>query len=380
MQTKLPDEKRTSLPSFEGQKAWALALTKMAEVNKNAYRNNSTLHHYQSTEVEIAKTEHDVVLQIDKMRLLRYRALTSRNLSIPPVIICYGLVGRYSIIDIHHDRSLVRNLLQAGIDVFVIDWGTPTRIDQYLDFDDYIGDYLRACIEHVYRLNNDQPATLFGICEGGTMAAMQAALQPNLLAGLALAITPIDFHGAPKEFRLGEGFINIWAQNLEAEDIELLLETYGMLPGAFIGNIFSSLTHVSGLSKLSLDLKNLNNDPEATMDFLRMEKWIADRPDHAGAAARQLINQLYRENQLIKGLFEVQGEKIDLSRITCPVINIYAKQDHIIPNSCTTALGKFINPERYHELGIDGGHVGIFVSKKAQGIVADGLIGWMNSI
>ena len=121
----------------------------------------------------------------------------------------------------------------------------------------------------------------------------------------------------------------------------------------------------------------MDGNEAAILNFLRMEKWIADRPDHPGEAARQWLNDLYRENQLVKGTFEIAGEKIDLKNISCPVLNIYALQDHIIPVSCSKALSKFVKPSLYEEIGFPGGHVGVFVSRKAQGVVAGGLSDWI---
>ena len=113
------------------------------------------------------------------------------------------------------------------------------------------------------------------------------------------------------------------------------------------------------------------------LNFLRMEKWIADRPDHPAELARQWLNGLYRENKLVKGEFVIGGKPVDLKKISCPVLNIYALQDHIIPISCSKALGGFLKPSQYEEIGFPGGHVGVFVSRKAQGVVAGGLIEWL---
>ena len=62
-----------------------------------------------------------------------------------------------------------------------------------------------------------------------------------------------------------------------------------------------------------------------------MEKWLADRPHHPGAAAKQWLIDLYKENRLAKGTFELGGETVDLKRLTMPVLNVYALQDTIIP-------------------------------------------------
>ncbi len=360
-----------------GLEAWSAAMGQLMATSVKAVRSGGFLAQVANEEVRIAEAESDVVFEMDKVRLFHYRSVEKTKANIPPVVICYGLFGRQTMIDLQEDRSLVRNLLTAGLDVYVVDWGNPTRADQFLNFDDYVDLYLGSCVEHVVAANDGKPVNLFGICEGGTFAAMLAALRPELLAGLALAITPIDFHGDQENFRRGEGFLNQWIGNLSEADVDLLVETYGMLPGEMTGAIFSSLTPINSLTKYSLGLARMDGNRDAMLNFLRMEKWIADRPDHPGELARQWLNDLYRENRLVKGTFEVLGEAVDLRKISCPVLNIYALQDHIIPVSCSRALGKFLPKERYQEIGFPGGHVGVFVSRKAQGVVAGGLVEWL---
>jgi len=357
--------------------AWSLAMTQMLDAGKKAVRSGGMLSELLDDDIRIAEAEFEVVYEIDKVRLFKYEPAGKPNRAIAPVVICYGLFGRQSMIDLQEDRSLVRNLLSAGITVYVVDWGNPTRADQYLNFDDYVDLYLGSCLEHAVLENDDKPVNLFGICEGGTFAVMLAATRPELFAGLALAITPVDFHGDQKNFWLGEGFLNTWISNLDQYDIDLMIETYGMLPGAMTGVIFSSLTPINSMTKYNIGLANLDGDKDAMLNFLRMEKWIADRPDHPGELARQWLNGLYRENKLVRGEFELLGKKVDLSNIACPVLNIFAHQDHIIPVSCSKALGKFIPEDRYQEIGFPGGHVGVFVSRKAQGVVSGGLIEWL---
>ena len=359
------------------QEAWMLAWHNMLKTGERMIKSNDFLGKIKDEDVAIAETSSDVVFEIDKVRLLRYRPLAKVRSDIPPMIICYGLFGRQTMIDLQEDRSLVRNLLLEGVDLYVVDWGNPTRADQFLNFDDYVERYLGSCVDHVYEVNGNKPINMFGICEGGTFASMLAAFRPEMFAGLALAITPIDFHGDHENFWRGEGFLNSWIGNLSKDDIDLIIDTHGMLSGEITGAIFSSLNPVASMTKYNIGLARMEGNESMMLNFLRMEKWIADRPDHPGEAARQWLNDLYRENLLVKGEFEICGEKIDLSRISCPVLNIYAEQDHIIPVSCSKALGKFIPKKDYEEIGFPGGHVGVFVSRKAQGVVAGGLGNWL---
>jgi polyhydroxyalkanoate synthase len=110
-----------------------------------------------------------------------------------------------------------------------------------------------------------------------------------------------------------------------------------------------------------------------------MEKWLADRPDHPGEAAKQWLKDLYQGNQLVKGEFRLGGERVNLKRITMPVLNIFAEEDHIIPPKSTQALKPLIGTKDYTELPLPGGHVGVFVSGKSQGILGKNIFGWLKS-
>ncbi len=362
----------------QAAESYRVAWAQMLDASTRAAKSGEVLGQTQRDEVQIAETPADEVFRVDKVRVFRYRPIAKVRKDLAPVLICYGLFGRQTMIDLQDDRSMVRNMLAQGVDVYVVDWGTPTRADQYLSLDDYIDFYLRSCVEHLVEENGGRPINLFGICEGGTFAVALAALEPKLFSGLALAITPVDFDGEPEKFWPGEGFLNTWFKNLEEEDIDRLIDTYGMLPGAMTGVVFSSLTPINSMTKYNLGIARMEGDKAAILNFLRMEKWIADRPDHPGRAAKQWLTNLYQRNELTRGEFEVTGRKVDLTKIACPVLNIYAEQDHIIPVSCSKALGRFVKPKLYEEIGFPGGHVGVFVSRKAQGVVAGGICEWLD--
>jgi polyhydroxyalkanoate synthase subunit PhaC len=107
-----------------------------------------------------------------------------------------------------------------------------------------------------------------------------------------------------------------------------------------------------------------------------MEKWLADRPHHAGEAAKQWLKDLYQENRLIRGELELGGRRVDLRDVAMPVLNIYAQDDHIIPPPTVRVLGGRLGTGDT-ELGLPGGHIGVFVSGKSQGIVGKGIVDWL---
>jgi len=261
--------------------------------------------------------------EFDKVKLYRYEPFEKNAIKTAPVLITYGLIGSYTMIDLQNDRSLVRNLLSRGVDVYVIDWGYATRGDKYLSFDDYVGIYLDDCVDATCQNAELDKINLFGICEGGVFTTMYAAQHPEKVANLILSITPIDFAAYKKDNNPAHGLINLWVENIDDADIEALIDSYGNLPGEIMGGM---------------------------------------------VAAKQWLIDLYKHNKLVKGEFKVLDEVVDLNDISMPVLNLHAERDHIIPPPCSTALKDYVGSKDYTDMPIKGGHVGIYVSSRLQDI------------
>jgi polyhydroxyalkanoate synthase len=347
-----------------------------SELGRKVVDGASFLSNIRDEQVEIATTAKDEIWRSDKVVLYRYRPLAERKLK-QPLLIVFSLVGNYQIVDLQEDRSLVRNLLNSGIAVYVIDWGHPSRADRFLGMDDYINDYLADAVEAVSENERRERVNVLGICEGGTFSVCYAAIHPDRLQNLILIVTPIDFHAEDPERRLGHGFINVWTRNITAEDVDQLLEAHGNLPGELLGSIFASMTPMRTLLKYNLDLAEIASDEQKLLNFLRMEKWLADRPHHPGEVARQWIKDLYQNNKLIKGEFSLGTHRVDLSAISVPVLNIFANDDHIVPPAMTRNVGSRFGTKDYTEMALPAGHMGVFVSGKTQGLLGRQITQWL---
>jgi polyhydroxyalkanoate synthase len=277
------------------------------------------------------------------------------ELSVFDAVEAYGLVGRYTMADLQPDRSLIRSLLNKGLDLWLIDWGQPGRNERWLTIDDYVDDYIDAAVDKICTETGHDKITLLGICEGGVFSVCYAALHPKKVRNLVVTITPIDFHADVNDKAAHHGFINLWTRSLDPEDIDKLVETYGVLPGEFMSSVFSMMTPMRSLTKYNVDLIDVIDDEDKFMNFLRMEKWLADRPHHPGEAAKQWLKELYQDNRLIDGSFELSGRRVDLKAISAPVLNVFALDDHIIPPDCSRALGEKIGSDDYTEIPLPGG-------------------------
>ena len=130
--------------------------------------------------------------------------------------------------------------------------------------------------------------------------------------------------------------------------------------------------------KYNLDLLEVVDDDKKFLNFLRMEKWIADRPHHPGEAAKQWLKDLYQDNKLINNAFTINGRQVDLGNITMPVLNVFAKDDHIIPPAdLSGAWARGSARRTTPSWPLPGGHVGVFVGGKSQALLGPGIANWL---
>ncbi|MBF0455766.1 MAG: class III poly(R)-hydroxyalkanoic acid synthase subunit PhaC [Magnetococcales bacterium] len=317
-------------------------------------------------EISEGVSAREAVYTDDKLTLYHYTPLKKDPHRVP-VLIVYALVNRPYMADIQEDRSLVRGLLQEGVDVYLIDWGYPDASDRYLDLDDYINGYIDRCVDFICEKHDLYRINLLGICQGGTFSTCYTAMHPEKVRNLVLTVTPIDF-------KTPDNTLSRWAQDM---DVDILVDTMGNVPGDLLNFTFLSMNPYRLTSQKYLDMVQLLDDKTKLRNFLRMEKWIFDSPDQAGEAFRQFIKNFFQGNRFINGGLKIGDHHVDLKKITVPVLNVYALKDHLVPPSASKALKNLIGSEDYSEVEFKGGHIGIFVSGRALKEVPPAIGSWL---
>lgn len=315
---------------------------------------------------EIAPTPYDVVYEEDRVKLKHYKPV--REIAYKtPLLVTYAMVNRETMLDLQHGRSVVQRFLDAGIDLYMIDWWYPTRKDRYLTIDDHVNGYMDSMVDVVRKETGRNQLNLMGICMGGTYSVMYAALHPRKIKNLVLTVTPVNFD-------TDQGLLNVWARSIDAD---AMVDAYGNIPGDILNLGFLLLNP----PRLMVDkyvgfLENID-DRDFVENFVRMEKWIFDSPDLPGETFRQFIKDLYQKNLLFKNMMELNGKRIDLKKITMPVLNIYARYDHLVPpEACQFTTGK-VGSRDTEDVSLDTGHIGIYVSSKTQREFAPKIIEWL---
>jgi len=317
-------------------------------------------------DTSIAQTRYEVVHQEDRVKLKHYQQKNKVRCR-TPLLIVYALINRETMLDLQPGRSVVERFLEEGLDLYMIDWGYPSKKDRFLGFDDHINGYMDTMIDIILERTGQEKVNLMGICMGGTFCVIYSALHSEKVKNLVTTVTPTNFETK-------KGLLHIWMKNL---DVDSLVETYGNLPADIMNLGFLMLNPARLMIDKYVGFINHMDDKTFVENYVRMEKWIFDSPDLPGEVFRKLIKDCYQKNRLIRNRLKVGGELVDLKKLTMPLLNIYGKYDHLVPPEACDKLTRFAGSRDTEDICLDTGHIGIYVSSKYQEVFAPKIASWL---
>ncbi len=318
---------------------------------------------------EMATTPAKVAYSEDKMRLLHYQPLVDQGDGHPvSILIVYALINRHTLLDMDPDRSFVRNLLNHGLDVWLIDWGYPSGTDRYLNLDDYINYYMDTAVEHIRSEKKADRLNLMGICMGGTFTVIYTALHPEKVRNLITFAAPIETDGV-------DSVLFSWAKHLDPDKV---LDAFGNLPGNLANLLYLLATPVGTVDRYVRFLDKAEN-PEFVRSFMGLEKWSFDSPDMAGEVFRDYIRDIFQKNLLMKNELKLNDEHADLRNIRCPLFNAFGTYDHLVPPASSKPLSRAVGSDDVRTVDYRTGHIGMFVGKNSKKSVIPDVAGWIKA-
>jgi poly(3-hydroxyalkanoate) synthetase len=131
-------------------------------------------------------------------------------------------------------------------------------------------------------------------------------------------------------------------------------------------NGFITIRPESEVSKQLELLQNLD-DPDHLARYRAFEDWFKHTQDIPGRFYLWIVEHLFRDNELVRGTLEAGGERVDLSRIRCPLFLLGGADDHITPPEQVFAIADHAGtPERDVVRRVtSGGHLGLFMGSEA---------------
>ena len=348
---------------------------------------------------ELNLSAHEIIFQKDSIKLLHYidnnnqqQTKGSENKNI--LLVIYAPINRFHILDLNPSKSVVRTLLNNGIDVYLLDWGYPDKKDDKLTLKDYI-DYIDNTVNTIIKSRSfTSPSTssttkisILGYCWGGITSliytAVAGAMHQKNIDKLILMATPVDFSK-------DNTTVSMWSKSIDNDKI---IKTFGHFDGYLLDYVFNMRNPSKFLFAKYFNLwKNLDNK-DFVNTFFDVEKWLHDTPPIPGELYKKMVNDCYKNNLLITKsmklddgkLFEQEekegdgNNKINLNKITIPVLSIIAEKDNLVSPMSSLAINDNISSKEKKVFKHPGGHVSLCISDKAHKELWPKVANWIKS-
>ncbi len=314
-----------------------------------------------SLKVPVGLTPQEVVWTLNKAKLYRYKPTRPPQERHPiPLLLVYALINKPFIFDLAPGRSFVEYMVDQGFELYLLDWGAPGPEDQGITFDDYVTEYLSRAVRKVVRMSGADKVSLLGYCLGATLVTVYAGLYPEApIRNLILLTAPLDFSSSP------EGSMAMWLEE-ERLDVDRIVGAFGNVPGELIRTWAKWLKPAENFVGAYVNVWKSLDDEQAVRNWQAINRWVEDVIPFAGSAFRQFVLDYVRANELIKGQHEVHGQRVDLSNIRAPLLNVVAQYDHLVAQSQAESIMDLVSSEDKELRVIPSTHVGIMASGRAR--------------
>ena len=314
-----------------------------------------------STDAKIAQTPKQVIWTLNKARLYRFvPVVPEEKRHKVPLFLVFAIMNRPHVLDLRPGHSFVEYMLRHGYDIYLLDWGAPGPEDRNLKFDDYTLEYLPRAIRKIKSVSGSDQFDMLGWCLGALISTLYASSRPDDgLKDLILLTAPLDFTD-----KTAGGFIR-WTSH-EAFDADKFLDAFGNVPGELIDYGAKALKPVENFIGSYLGLWDRIDDPRVVESWHAMNTWVRDTIPMSGAAYRQLINEFYKENRLMKGTLTIRGERVDLAKLRASVLNVIAEADHITSPCQSEGIMDRIGSKDKEVFRVKGGHIEIMAGSGAE--------------
>ena len=307
--------------------------------------------------VKKGATPSEVVYEEDRLKLLHYLSDEPAKYR-TPLIFVFALVNRPYILDLKPGKSVVSHFIKEGFDTYLVDWGVPTDSDRHLTLDDYVNGYMLNVVEHVRQRSGCEQVNVLGYCMGGTMSAMFTSLYPKLVRNLILLAAGIDFSDK-------KGLLSLWT-DAEYFDVDRFVDAFGNCPPHFLQGAFQLLKPIQNYMEKPIGFFERAEDEDYVDDFFAMETWLNDNIPVAGEVYREFVKYLYQQNRLVKGEMFVGRQLVNLKNITCPVLNLSATKDDLVPCGQSLPFNDLVGSADRRTMQFEAGHIGLAIGGRAQ--------------
>jgi len=297
--------------------------------------------------VNLAATPGKVIFRNPLIELIQYEP-TTPGVYKRPLLIVPPWINKYYVLDLNPEKSFIRWAVAQGLTVFVISWVNPDERHADKDFDSYMHEGILTALTAIEQATDEREVAAIGYCVGGTLLAAtlayMAAVGDRRIESVTFFASLVDFTDA------GDLAVFVDAEQLKA--VEERMAKQGYLEGSHMANAFNMLRPSELIWSYYVNNYLKGKEP-MPFDLL---VWNSDSTRMPAANHNFYLRHCYLQNDLSNGRMVLSGRTLDLEKVTIPIYELAAREDHIAP-ACGVFKGAkcFGGPVRFVLAG--SGHI-----------------------
>ncbi|WP_018687991.1 PHA/PHB synthase family protein [Ahrensia kielensis] len=304
----------------------------------------------------LATTPGKVIARSDLIELIQYTPTTDKVLK-RPLLICPPWINKFYILDLNPEKSFIKWAVDQGHTVFVMAWVNPDERHKNMDWTDYIHEGLFFALDNIEKATGEKQVNAIGYCVGGTLLATalgyMAQIGDTRIATSTFFTTQVDFTHA--------GDLKVFVDEEQLSKLEEQMHKKGYLEGSKMATAFNMLRAGDMIWPYMVN-NYMRGKAPTPFDLLY---WNSDATRMACTNHLFYLRNCYYENRLSQGTMRIGGKQVDLSKVTIPIYNLAAKEDHIAPALSVFEGSKFFGGDVTYVMG-GSGHIAGVVNPPAK--------------
>ncbi len=299
----------------------------------------------------IAVSPGKVVFQNELMQLIQYAPSTDTVLK-RPLLILPPWINKFYILDLRPKNSFVRYAVSQGHTVFMVSWVNPDESLADSGFEDYMKKGVFAALGAIEQATGEREVNAIGYCLGGTLLGSTLAWMAKRgrggIASATFFVSLLDFEEA--------GELGVFIDEEQLRALEERMEEQGYLDGSDMAATFNMLRANDLIWSFVVNNYLMGNDP-FPFDLLY---WNSDATRMPARMHSFYLRNMYQQNLLSHpdGI-TLEGETLDLGRVTVPAYFLSTREDHIAPWRSTYRGTQLLGGEKRFVLAASGHIAGV---------------------
>jgi polyhydroxyalkanoate synthase len=328
---------------------------------------------------DLVKLRHYLPISQDEIMVDGIPMTVNKNTHKVPLVIVPPLAVNMLIYDLFPERSLVNYFVAQGFEVYLIDWGTPTRKHTHYNLNTYVSEFMPEFLAKVREHSGQKKLSLHGWSMGGIFTLCYTALTHDTdIRNLVILGTPINSHAS--------GAVGKVYQAIERRAQWVRKNT-----GFRIHNLNPQWLHTPGWANV-VGFK-MTNPVGSLMGYWELVVKLADRQfvvNHAttsafldkmvaypGGIVQDMMVRIWIDNELAKGYMQLGKNEIRLADIQCALWAGAGKSDNMVTQAAVETLMSHVSSTDKEFVVVAGGHMGILSGSKAPSDVWPKVADWL---